>query len=56
MDIRSNVFHAVKAEGERHSVVIKQTRPNKAWTCWQANHPAVPRSISSQVETGTETD
>lgn len=30
VEIRSDAFHVVKAEGERHSLVIKQMRPNDA--------------------------
>lgn len=28
--IRSDAFHVVKAEGKKHSLVIKQMRPNNA--------------------------
>lgn len=30
VEIHSNAFYAVKAEGDRHSLVIKQLRPNSA--------------------------
>ncbi|XP_071391591.1 striated muscle preferentially expressed protein kinase [Centroberyx affinis] len=41
VEIRSDAFHVVKAEGERHSLVIKQMRPNNAGTyCVTAVSPA----------------
>ncbi|XP_067357586.1 striated muscle preferentially expressed protein kinase isoform X3 [Channa argus] len=30
VELRSDAFHSVKAEGEKHSLVIKQMRPNNA--------------------------
>lgn len=40
-EIRSDASHAVKAEGEKHSLVMKQTRPSSAGSyCVTAVNPA----------------
>lgn len=60
--IRSDAFHVVKAEGRRHSLVIKQMRPNNAGSyCVTAVNTAGRASCSATLyiqsgETSPEMD
>nr|XP_046238165.1 striated muscle preferentially expressed protein kinase isoform X3 [Scatophagus argus] len=50
VEIRSDAFHVVKAEGEKHSLVIKQMRPNNAGSyCATAVNPAGRASCSATL-------
>lgn len=50
VEIRSDALHVVKAEGEKHSLVIKQMRPNNAGSyCVTAVNPAGRASCSTML-------
>ena len=50
VEIRSDAFHVVKAEGERHSLVIKEMRPNNAGSyCVTAVNAAGRVSCSARL-------
>uniref|UniRef100_UPI0037E7BA37 striated muscle preferentially expressed protein kinase n=1 Tax=Semicossyphus pulcher TaxID=241346 RepID=UPI0037E7BA37 len=50
VEIRSDAFHVVKSEGERHSLAIKHMRPNNAGSyCVSAVNPAGRASCSATV-------
>ncbi|XP_076580094.1 striated muscle preferentially expressed protein kinase-like [Chaetodon auriga] len=50
VEIRSDALHVVKAEGEKHSLVIKQMRPNNAGSyCVTAVNPAGRASCSATL-------
>ncbi|KAF1371856.1 hypothetical protein PFLUV_G00273700 [Perca fluviatilis] len=50
VEIRSDAFHVVRAEGERHSLVIKQLRPNNAGSyCVTAVNTAGRASCSATL-------
>lgn len=50
VEIRSDAFHVVKAEGERHSLLIKRMRPNNAGTyCVTAVNTAGRASCSATL-------
>ncbi|XP_073318222.1 striated muscle preferentially expressed protein kinase [Pagrus major] len=50
VEIRSDAFHVVKADGERHSLVIKQMRPNNAGSyCVTAVNAAGRVSCSARL-------
>ncbi|XP_062270568.1 striated muscle preferentially expressed protein kinase [Scomber scombrus] len=55
VEIRSDAFHVVKAEGERHSLVIKQMRPNNAGSyCVTAVNTAGRASCSAVLSIQSE--
>ncbi|XP_044043059.1 striated muscle preferentially expressed protein kinase isoform X2 [Siniperca chuatsi] len=55
VEIRSDAFHVVKAEGEKHSLVIKQMRPNNAGSyCVTAVNPAGRASCSATLHIQSE--
>lgn len=62
VEIRSDAFHVVKAEGEKHSLVIKQMRPSNAGLyCVTAVNMAGRASCSATLyiqsgETSSEMD
>ncbi|XP_065807862.1 striated muscle preferentially expressed protein kinase [Labrus bergylta] len=50
VEIRSDAFHAVKSEGERHSLLIKHMRPNNAGSyCVSAVNPAGRASCGATI-------
>lgn len=50
VEIRSDAFHVVKAEGEKHSLLMKQMRPNDAGSyCVTAVNPAGRASCSATL-------
>ncbi|CAJ1086795.1 LOW QUALITY PROTEIN: striated muscle preferentially expressed protein kinase [Xyrichtys novacula] len=50
VEIRSDAFHVVKSEGERHSLLIKRMRPSNAGTyCVSAVSPAGRASCSATI-------
>ncbi|XP_040888475.1 striated muscle preferentially expressed protein kinase-like isoform X2 [Toxotes jaculatrix] len=50
VEIRSDAFHVVKADGEKHSLVIKQMRPNNAGSyCVTAVNAAGRASCSAML-------
>ncbi|XP_070850331.1 striated muscle preferentially expressed protein kinase [Chaetodon trifascialis] len=50
VEIRSDALHVVKAEGEKHSLVIKQMRPNNTGSyCVTAVNPAGRASCSATL-------
>ncbi|KAM6958556.1 LOW QUALITY PROTEIN: striated muscle preferentially expressed protein kinase-like [Tautogolabrus adspersus] len=50
VEIRSDAFHVVKSEGERHSLVIKHMRPNNAGSyCVSAVNPAGRATCSAII-------
>ncbi|XP_074521040.1 striated muscle preferentially expressed protein kinase [Halichoeres trimaculatus] len=50
VEIRSDAFHAVKSDGERHSLLIKSMRPNNAGTyCVSAVNSAGRASCSATL-------
>ncbi|XP_041637580.1 striated muscle preferentially expressed protein kinase isoform X2 [Cheilinus undulatus] len=50
VEIRTDAFHVVKYEGERHSLVIKHMRPNNAGSyCVSAVNPAGRASCSATI-------
>ncbi|KAM7365660.1 hypothetical protein PAMP_016575 [Pampus punctatissimus] len=56
VEIRSDAFHVVKAEGEKHSLVIKQMRPNDAGSyCVTAVNTAGRASCSAALCIQSET-
>lgn len=50
VELRSDAFHVVKAEGERHSLLIKQMRPSGAGSyCVTAVNAAGTASCSARL-------
>lgn len=50
VEIRSDTLHVVKAEGERHSLVIKQMRPSDTGSyCVTAVNPAGTASCNATL-------
>lgn len=50
MAIRSDAFHVIKVEGEQHSLLIKEMRPNNAGSyCVTAVNTAGRSSCSAQL-------
>lgn len=50
MEVRSDAFYVVRAEGERHSLLIKQVRPNHAGSyCVTAENAAGRASCSATL-------
>lgn len=50
VEIQSDAYHVVKAEGEKHSLVIKQMRPNNAGSyCVTAVNTAGRASCSATL-------
>lgn len=50
MEIRSDAFHVVKAEGEKHSLVIKEMRPSNTGSyCVTAVNAAGRASCSATL-------
>ncbi|XP_034720163.1 striated muscle preferentially expressed protein kinase isoform X4 [Etheostoma cragini] len=55
VEIRSDAFHVVRAEGKRHSLVIKQLRPNNAGSyCTTAVNAAGRASCSATLSIQSE--
>lgn len=50
MEIRSDALHVVKAEGEKHSLLIKQMRPSNAGSyCVTAVNPVGSASCGATL-------